>query len=815
MFRMFRALGQIVSRHPVWFLVLWPVLGLGLIWLSPNLQNVTSEGAGTQLPPQYESSRAAEKLAVDFHGYERDNSTLVVLLNRSGGLEPADDDQIKFITKWLREQTYQQRVDDKEAEAPLVHQDILGKLDQPYLSSRLVSTDRSTTMIAARLKTSFLAEDSQNLVSRLVKELDARLAGTGLSFSLTGSAAVGRDYGSAIGQSLDRTEIVTYIMVVVILILIYRSPVAALVPLVTILLSLKIAEAVVAQFAQHLVPIPSLVPVFMVVVMFGAGTNYCLFLVGRYKEELGRGATYKDAARTAVTYVGRAIGASAGTEILGLCLMGFASFKIFNRTGVCVGLSLIPALGAALTLAPAIFLVLGKKAFWPGRADVPLTGRLAARLWRRVAMVVCRRPKTVLITATILSVPFIYLGLTVQPSYDLFAELPQDSLSVKGQSLLLEKFSYQSRPEQLTAVIDTQTPLMSKEGQQALLKLVREIGKLPDVVEVRSLVTPTGQENAVLDRYLEGGGQEPSVPVPPTGTETLPWWQRLLPTPQLAQFILKEAATTYLGKDEKGHVNDLVTKVDIVLMDNPFSRRSVNLVDPMRLELRHLVARSGLRDAQVLVGGLSAYMDDLRHVTLSDLHRLMILVSAMVYILLVWLMGDWFSPLYMLGTMVVSYLATLGVADLVFRYLVGGPGLDWKIQFFLFVLLVAIGEDYNIYLMSRVREETARRGMREGVRRAIVFTGSIISSCGIIMAGTFGSLMSARVGVMVQIGFAMAFGILLDTFVIRPVVLPSIALVFRRLHAWHLAVPEDGEESPGEELPDAPNGDDAPPHSET
>jgi len=161
-------------------------------------------------------------------------------------------------------------------------------------------------------------------------------------------------------------------------------------------------------------------------------------------------------------------------------------------------------------------------------------------------------------------------------------------------------------------------------------------------------------------------------------------------------------------------------------------------------------------------------------------------------------MRDWFSPVYMLGTMVISYLVIMGVADLFFHYILGQQGLDWKVRFFLFVLLIAIGADYNIYLMTRVREEALKHGVREGVRRAIIYTGSIISACGLIMAGTFGAMMAGRIGLMIHIGFAMTFGILLDTFIIRPVIVPCIVLIFRRLHVWHKYVrvaPQDDQPS--------------------
>lgn len=770
---MFEKLGNLVSRRPWWFLAFWPILAVLVIWLCPNLEDETREGMSARLPLKYESYQVDEALATGFAGHDIDGSDLVILLVRKTGLTGEDfNERIPEIIAKLKEYRYETLVDGERAEVPALQPDIISKLKDPALAGRLVSPDGTTTMIAARLRTIFISSDTRDVIIKVIEFLDEVIGPIkGLDYYVTGSAVVGHDYGEAVDQSLDRTEIATYVMVVVILILIYRSPVAAVVPLVTILLSLKIAMSVVGVFAKHVTLIPTMVPVFMTVVMFGAGTNYCLFLAGRYKEELGRGLGYAEAARIAITQVGRALGASAGTEVLGLALLIFAAFDIFSRTGVAVGLSLIVALAAALTLTPAIFLVLGEKAFWPCRADTSLTGTLAARFWRWVAAGVCRKPKQILITALVLMAPFVYFGITMKPSYDLFSELPADMPSVRGYKHLLEKFPHRSLPEQLTAVISCDVDIRSMEGLMALKHVVAVLQKDERIVEVRSLLTPLGKWVPGMGSYV--------------------WWKVKLGLPAGTRIrkLAEDALSHYASRDRRS------TKIDIVLKYDQFSHDAMDSVADIRARLKTAVAHTGLKGGSAKLGGISAYMDDLKDLTTSDLYRLMVLVCVMVYLFLVWLMKDWFSPIYMLGTMVLSYLVTMGMAEVFFHHILGQQGLDWKVRFFLFVLLIAIGEDYNIYLMSRVREEAFKHGMREGVRRAIIYTGSIISACGVIMAGTFGSMMAARIALMIHIGFAMAFGILLDTFVIRPILLPTIALLFKRQHLWykHISIKSEQE----------------------
>jgi RND superfamily putative drug exporter len=197
------------------------------------------------------------------------------------------------------------------------------------------------------------------------------------------------------------------------------------------------------------------------------------------------------------------------------------------------------------------------------------------------------------------------------------------------------------------------------------------------------------------------------------------------------------------------------------------------------------------------LAGATAEIADLKDVTLADERLMYVLVSLGVYAILVVLLRQPVVSLYLVATVVVGYLASLGATELVFRFLHSGPGpwggLDWKVSFFLFVILVAVGEDYNIFLMSRVVEESRGHGVKEGTRRAVTHTGGIISSCGLIMAGTLGSMLLGELNSLKQLGFAMALGVLLDTFLVRPILVPSFLVIWgefvERYRARRVSVP--------------------------
>ncbi|GAG35966.1 unnamed protein product, partial [marine sediment metagenome] len=241
------------------------------------------------------------------------------------------------------------------------------------------------------------------------------------------------------------------------------------------------------------------------------------------------------------------------------------------------------ALAAALTLAPAVFLALREKAFWPGRADAALVGTLATRFWRWVAAGVCRKPAKILVTALILMTPFVYFGITMTPSYDLFSELPADMHSVRGHRYLLEKFDNRALPGQLTAVLSSDVDIRSTAGLMALKHVLAVLQKDERVVEVRSMVSPLGKYRPELGSPL--------------------WWKGtlLLPVGNLARDYAEKVLSHYVSRDRRS------MKIDIVLKHDGFSHEAMDSVPIIRDELRGAVARTGLKGGSVRLGGLSAY----------------------------------------------------------------------------------------------------------------------------------------------------------------------------------------------------------------
>ncbi|MFM7132280.1 MAG: MMPL family transporter, partial [bacterium] len=270
---------------------------------------------------------------------------------------------------------------------------------------------------------------------------------------------------------------------------------------------------------------------------------------------------------------------------------------------------------------------------------------------------------------------------------------------------------------------------------------------------------------------------------------------------------------TISGVIESRHISTLptisedlghISRIDLVFDTDPFATSTVvNLQDIHRMVLDATRSGGFLNGVEkVGMAGATAEIADLKDVTLADERLMYVLVSLGVYGILVVLLRQPVVSLYLVATVVVGYLASLGATELVFRVLHDGTtpwgGLDWKVSFFLFVILVAVGEDYNIFLMSRVVEESREHGIVEGTRRAVTHTGGIISSCGLIMAGTLGAMLLGDLNSLKQLGFAMALGVILDTFLVRPILVPSFLVIWgqfvERFRARRLTVPNTAPE---------------------
>lgn len=778
---LYERFGRLISRYWPLAILLWLAAGAAIHYLAPRWDDVTRDGDLAYLPEEMASVQGERLLARAFPDIRSKSQVVFVLARPDASLSSGDWRAVHRLAARLEPEA--------RPDLPVVE---IWTPQTPVIGKKLVSEDRRAALIVLLLKNEFMAIENIDTLKSLRQIVasvrDEEGFPDGLEVGMSGSAAIGGDMLDAAQESIQNTELATVVLVVLILMLVYRAPVLVVIPLLTICVAVAVSLDAVAALTQ-INQIPGLehvdfkvfktTKIFVVVILFGSGTDFCLFLISRYREELERGLTRAEAVARALGQVGEALVGSALTTILGLGTMFFADFGKYRNSGPAIGLCLAITLAACMTLAPALLRAFGGIIFWPfgvRQASSPNAGEAAegaaraSRAWDRMSRVIIGRPGLILTTSLLAMAPLAYLGLSVRISYDLLEELRSDRPSVIGTRLLRRHFAPGDTGPVTVLARRTGAQFDTREGEIEIARLTKRLYDLPGVAYVRSIAEPLGDRPGFFNVFSEQGRSKLAAKK----------------HPQTKAIYLTQA------KELAGDV----TRLDVILKYDPFSSQATVALNEIAEMLKGLKndPQSAWFDTEFVFTGTTAAVRDLQAVTQSDQTLIQRLVVFAVLGVLIAILRRPLICAYLILSVLFSYLVTIGATELVFSSLYSPfNGLDWKVPIFLFVILTAIGEDYNIYLATRVFEEQKRWGPLEGLRVAVVRTGGIITSCGVIMAGTFISMMFGTLRGMLELGFALSLGVLLDTLVVRPVLVPAfLALLYRRsarhAHAPHSAL---------------------------
>jgi putative drug exporter of the RND superfamily len=801
---MFRILGKSVRR--AWPLVLaaWLILLVGTWYAAPPWDKATEDREFAFLPAN-SPSRRAEKVFAEAFPQDGTGSNVVLVLHRDEDERGKLTGDLKFISDKLEPGirriaekdgglAYEIKASDEPLfpgddeptkPTPSAKRSIIARVrtpNTPGAGALLVSPDGQALLVVVDLTTEFLSAQNWRTIDAINELLGELRAGSdmppGLQVAVTGSAVIGRDHTTAELQSVRATMFLTVVMVVVLLILIYRAPLLALIPLATVAVAVQISLNILALFAKagYLTLFQGL-QIYVTILAYGAGIDYCLFLTARYKEELDHGNSPPQAAEAAVGNVGAALTASAATVMCGIGMMYFAQFGKFQEAGIAIPLTLLLVLCATLTFSPALLRLAGRWAFWPQRihqeeglpSDTPAKSWRAffaeggmERIWDWIGHFLLRRAGAVWLTTVAIMAPFAILGglLYNQVTFDVISNLPADSSSQAGTRLLQEHFPAGIVGTASILLVDPHMDFSSIEGRAVVEKVTDQLRERKDelgLADVRSLTSPLGITAQAGHDY--------------SGLDA--------PAEVRRESVEREAKAHYIAG--LGNAERTATRLDLVLNHSPFTRKSIEDLNRVEQAVKSALPADVRPATQLYVVGATADVRDLANVMGEDRTRIEVLVLAGVFLILIVLLRRFAIPLYLLLSVLFSYYTTLGVSFIVFYLLDphGFTGIDWKIAIFLFAILIAVGEDYNIFLMTRIDEEERNHKPLNAITQALDRTGPIISSCGVIMAGTFASLLGGSLTEMKQLGFALAFGILLDTFVVRPILVPAFLILLR------------------------------------
>jgi putative drug exporter of the RND superfamily len=726
---MLTALTDLVTRSrrtALWTVIGWLVVVAALPPLAPTRAEVVDNRGQNDPPAAAESMRAAELARRAFP--DQQGLPAVVVLRNPAGLTEADFAEARRISDTLAGPDRPARV-----------LGVVSVATQPQAREALVSPDQTTTTMLVPIGGEPTDDAFAETVDR-IREV-AGAGGGGLEVSVTGPAGIVRDTLEVMTSADTTLLMVTLGLVLVLLLVIYRSPVLALVPLLAVGVALGCTEAVGAYLAKAgVLSINTQAASIMTVLLFGVGTDYCLFVVARYREELANAPTTYAAMGVAMRRVGEALLSSAATVVLGLLTLLLATLPALRGFGPYLALSVVIMLACGLTFVPALVVLLGRVALWPRRLTEQRPALAGGSFWGGVAALVLRRPLATFAGATLLLVALAAGMIGYQENHNPITSFRTATESHRGQQLLQAAFPPGELAPTSVMIDGAGTDLTTHAA--AIERVTRAVAEVPGVLAVTGPTRPTAATAEAPEVALAGAGR---------------------------QHIAPDGATARLS---------------VVYADDPYGTPALERTERVRSVARAALAGTDLRSGTVLVGGESAAKLDIATSGRRDLLAVVPVTLLAIALVLGLLLRSVTAPVYLIATIVASFFATLGLTALVVVGLMGGAGISPLVPVYVFVFLVALGVDYNILLMSRVREEVRARGFAEGLRHALTRTGGVITSAGLILAATFGALMSQPFDALFQFGFAMCAGILLDTFVVRGLLVPALVRLLGRWSWW-------------------------------
>jgi RND superfamily putative drug exporter len=749
------------------------------VWITLSAPSVRELGTADQtafVPASAPSGQADALLRTAFPD-DPTRDPAVIVLARDGGLTASDHQYIATLAEFLR----------SRASAPYI-KSVQTAASAPELAPVLRSADGAAELIIVSIKAQIFTVSSERTVSFLRDHVDAT-GPPGLQIKVTGLAALGADQAAATVDAFDKTALATIILVLLILIAVYRSVIAPLVSLTTIGCAFLVARGLAGYLAEAGLGVHSLAETFMIVMAFGAGTDYAMFVLSRYREESrsAEGSGTDSRLVTAVSAVSPTVIASAATVTVGFIAFLAGELGIIHSFGPVLGLAVAVTGLASLTLTPALMRLAGPALFWPSRPNVDRADRSEQR-WRRVAELVGRRPVAVLlVSVAVLAIPAAAASQT-KTSFDLPAELPADAGARQGFDVLAEHYP----PGALApafVVVSAEKSLLAGDRLAAIDRLTDRLRAVPGVAEVRSVTQPAGAPltTKTLAEFTGGTTDLRALGINPNHTDVGPLIGALS-SPQglrLSGGLLRQypkftdRLDYFLSSDRR------TTRIVVAFDHSPYARDVLTSIRGLDEVTARALAGSEVTDARIAIGGPSAYFADIDTLINGDLKTVGALVIALIMIVLALLVRSIVAPLYLLFSVLLSMLAAIGVTTLVFQGLLGQPGLAFYLPILLFVMLIALGSDYNIFIVGRIREELdAGRTVRDATTHALVSTGPTITAAGLVLAGTFAALLITPLPSVRQIGFGVAVGVLIDTFVVRTLMVPAATVLLGRYAFW-------------------------------
>ncbi|MBY8911477.1 MMPL family transporter [Bacillus sp. YC2] len=863
------------------------ILGFTVILsiFSPNLTKLASQEGQFQLPADAVSQKASTLLK---QGGENDRSISVVI-TLDHALQKDDQKKIRELADNIK------KINGVEGVTSPLSSD-------KDIRDQLISKDQKTVLIPVNVTGS--DKQAENIADHIYQIMPDRMKA-----NITGASLINQDFAHSSEAGLKKTELITVFLILGLLLLVFRSIVTPFIPIIAVGFSYLISQSLLAILVKYAdFPISSFTQSFLVAILFGIGTDYCILLLNRFREELANGHDKIESTFTAYRTAGKTILISGFAVLIGFSSLGFAKFAIFqSAVGVAVGVAVL--LIILYTLLPIFMMTMGEKIFWPSKKALSHRDN---KLWAFLGKHSVARPFLFLVITAIITLPFI-LTYDKQISFDSTAEISSDYQSIKGLEAIKKGFS-EGKAFPVNVVIKGDKKLTTADIIPYLGNVSKAIEKVDHVESVMTITQPTGKEitditvqhqlGAVSDGLdkttkgigdvqnglskVEGGlrqiagqtagsaengesggsltdaanalgkvnGQLQLVvkQIGQTGNANQAESQLTAISGQLGQIqsgleqanqqlaeqgkqagILKKslgqladgvqsakdglakisdgisASSDMLKKMSKSStvqdtgifIPDRVMKnkdfkksidtytfadgkgvqLSVVLDINPYSEQAITTVDQIKKAAADEVINTPLEGSAIVYGGVTSQNADLQDVSTTDLSRTMVIMLVSLFIVLTILFRSMIMPLYMMASLLITYYTSISITKLIYVNILGNDGVSWAVPFFSFVILIALGIDYSIFLLDRFKEEV-HLGIKQGIVKSMSKMGSVIMTAAIILAGTFAAMMPSGVTTLMEVATVVIIGLLLYGIIILPLLIPAIIVTFREGNWW-------------------------------
>ncbi|MGA9489403.1 MAG: RND family transporter [Mycobacterium sp.] len=917
-------IGVVVVRWPWAVIGSWIMLAAVLSMIFPSLTEMAERRPVAILPADAPVMQTTRQISEAFHqsGSENEN-VLLVILTDDNGLDESDLHTYRKLADNLRPDTRD----------IVMLQDFIAT---PALRDAMTSKDHKAWYLPMVLSGWVGTPELHAAYGRVADIVNNSVAGTTLTSNLTGPAATGDDMMFIGIKDMHAIEGAVVLMVLIILFVIYRNLTTMMLPLITIGVSVAVAQKVVAGVAELGLGVSSQTITLMTTMMAGAGVDYAVFLISRYHDSLRQGMPSDEAVVRALTSIGKVIAGSAATVSITFMGMVFTHLGSFRNVGPCLAISIALAFLAAVTFLPALMVLVGRRNWIKPRRDA------TTRFWRRLGIHIVRRPVSHLVGSLVVLAILAGCAFLAHFNYDDSKTLPQSVESAVGYRTLGHHFPLNATiPEYL--VIQSEHDLRKPANLSALNQLEQRVRQMPDIAAIHGAPVPKAKstdksDSEVNDSWTDsaldgkkkdksnddGAGSFPNVTnllysVGATGNAAadlgLPAIPGMAPVDvgdETTNFVNTVRGIGFAMSVDIAEIANTVNGAPVTVLDvvavtdrdggalkklSDFAEQLESLPDADNIEsaarnVRHILdnvindlrtfgndganekvrpapppadphnyadaikqmidqvkdlmkqtAHTGggltsaltsfispdghtarylvqtnlypfgtgamdqireitdtargthpepaLKGASISVSGITAMLRDTRAYYFKDISLIVVMTILIVFLILVAILRAVVAPLYLIASVVISYLSAFGIGVVVFQFMLHEE-LTWSIPGLTFIVLVAMGADYNLLLISRLREESPH-GIRSGVIRTVRSTGGVITAAGVIFAASMFGMLLASISTLVQAGFIIGVGLLLDTFLVRTITVPAIAVLFGKVNWW-----------PSQPLPPAP-----------